>query len=249
MVEAAVGAEARLDPDYRLRERLITCFANAEAIFEAVKWEAAKRQTQSDLQQIRQSLITYRQQFLESRAESFNRNINAVWNALRKEAFATFNQLYIPLPRGRGFPIEIELKASLNDGNDLVVVDALKVFSESQVNALGIAAFVTRAKLLGHQLLVLDDPVQSMDEDHFKTFARDLIPDILDDGFQLVLLTHNDTFARDVSFYHHDRLDYVTMSMRYSRRMGSVVEQGNRRVHERLKLAERQLDEGNLGNV
>ena len=87
-------------------------------------------------------------------------------------------------------------------------------------------------------MLVLDDPVQSMDEDHFKTFARDLISEVLDDGFQIVLLTHNDAFARDVSHYHYGRPDYVTMSVRHSRKDGSVVTEGSRRVAERLKLAE-----------
>ena len=104
----------------------------------------------------------------------------------------------------------------------------------------------TRAKLLGHKILVLDDPVQSMDEEHFKTFARDLISKVLNQGFQVILLTHNDTFARDVSHFHYDRPDYVTMSIRHSRSAGSVVEEGNRRVAERLKLSEHRLDQGHF---
>ena len=100
--------------------------------------------------------------------------------------------------------------------------------------------------MLGHKILVLDDPVQSMDEDHFKTFARDLIPSVLEQGFQVILLTHNDAFARDVSHFHYDRPDYVTMSIRHSRSEGSVVEEGNRRVAERLTLAEHNLDQGHF---
>jgi hypothetical protein len=85
-----------------------------------------------------------------------------------------------------------------------------------------------------------------MDEEHFKTFARDLIPSVLEQGFQVILLTHNDTFARDVSHFHYDRPDYVTMSIRHSRSEGSVVEEGNRRVAERLTLAEHTLDQGHF---
>ena len=62
----------------------------------------------------------------------------------------------------------------------------------------------------------------------------------------MILLTHNDTFARDVSHFHYDRPDYVTMSIRHSRRGGSVVEEGNRRVAERLTLAEHNLDQGHF---
>ena len=245
-VEAAVGAEASVDPQYRLRDAWISCFESTAAISTDLQWEQAKHQAQSDLQGIRESLIAYRQQFLESRRTSFNDGIQSVWAALRNERYSSFSKLHIPQPRGRGFPIEIEVKALLDDNQDQVEVDALRVFSESQVNALGIAAFVTRAKLLGHRMLIFDDPVQSMDEEHFKTFARDVISHVLNEGFQVIILTHNGTFARDVSHYHYDRPDYVTMSVRRSRRQGCTVEEGNRRVPERLTLSERKVDEGDL---
>ena len=248
-VQVAVDAEASTDASYRLREHLLECIGNPSSTCEDLLWERAKRLAQKDLQLIRESLLTFRQQFLESRRMSFNDGIEEVWSALRKDRYSSFSQLHIPAPRGRGFPIEIELKALLDDGNNQKEVDALRVFSESQVNALGVAAFVTRAKLLGHKILVLDDPVQSMDEEHFKTFARDLIPNVLKQGFQVILLTHNETFARDVSHFHYDRPDYVTMSIRHSRSEGLVVEEGNRRVAERLTLAERRLDQGHFDDA
>ena len=248
-VEVAVDAEASTDVNYRLRECLIECIENAWSTCEDLLWERAKRLAQKDLQQIRESLITFRQQFLESRRMSFNDGIGEVWSALRKDRYSSFSQLHIPAPRGRGFPIEIELKVLLDDRNNKKEVDALRVFSESQVNALGVAAFVTRAKLLGHKILIFDDPVQSMDEDHFKTFARDLIPNVLKQGFQVILLTHNETFGRDVSHFHYDRPDYVTMSIRHSRSEGSIVEEGNRRVAERLMLAEHKLDQGHFDDA
>ena len=248
-VEAAIGFEASTDPDYRLRDLLIECLENGWAISEDLKWEYAKQLAQKDVDRIRSLLIDYRQEFLESRRELFSNGMQSIWSQLRDERYSSFSELRIPRPRGRGFPIEIEVKASLDDLTELREVDALRVFSESQVNALGIAAFVTRSKLLGHRMVILDDPVQSMDEEHFKTFARDLIPIILDDGIQIILLTHNDSFARDVSEFHFDRADYVTMSIRHSRREGSVVEEGNRRVPERLKRAEHQLEEGKLDSA
>ena len=245
-VETAVGDETISDPQYRLRERLIECFENASAIVDDLRWIQAKRHSQKDLQSVRTTLIAYRQQFLETRRMSFNNGIESVWRSLRDEKYSSFSQIHIPPPKGKGFPVAIELKALLDDNNEKKEVDALGVFSDSQVNALGIAAFVTRSKLLGHRLLIFDDPVQSMDEEHFKTFARDLITRILDDGFQVILLTHNDTFARDVSFHHHDRSDYVTMSIAHRRRSGSVVEEGNRKVPERLKTAKRKLENGDI---
>jgi hypothetical protein len=246
VVEAAVGAAASVDPAYRLRAAWLACFDNVTAIVPDLRWEQAKRHAQKDLERIRDALMEYRRQFLESRRTSFNQGIDSVWNALRADRYSSFSKLHIPPPSGRGFPVEIEIKAVLDDGQQQKEVDALRVFSESQVNALGIAAFVTRSKLLGHKVLIFDDPVQSMDEEHFRTFAQDVLTHVLAEGFQVILLTHNDKFARDVSHCHYDRPSYVTMSVRLSRRMGCVVEEGNRRFSERLKLAEKKIDEGNL---
>ena len=243
-VEAAVKEKANTDASYRRREQLLECIANSKPIYADLLWERAKRVAMEDLRQIRESLISFRHQFLEARRVSFNDGIGEIWSALRKDRYSSFSKLHIPAPRGRGFPIGIELKALLDDTKSRREVDVLRVFSESQVNALGVAAFVTRAKLLGHKILVLDDPVQSMDEDHFKTFARDLIHSVLNQGFQVILLTHNEAFARDVSHFHYDYSKYVTMSIRHSRSEGAVVEEGNRRVAERLKLAEHRLDQG-----
>lgn len=248
-VESAVGALARVDPKYRLREGWLAGAENAGEIAGDLRWERAKRHAQKDLKDIREQLIDYRNRFLEARRASFNSGIQEVWSALRRDEYSVFSQLHIPAPRGLGFPVEIEVKALLDDGTSQKEVDALRVFSESQVNALGIAAFVTRSKLLGHGMLIFDDPVQSMDEDHFKTFARDVIPHVLSQSFQVILLTHNDTFARDVSYWHKDQPGYVTMSVRHSRREGCVVEAGNRRVAERLQIAEKLAKEGRLGEA
>lgn len=245
-IESAVESLAGDDPRFRLRQLLIDCLENGDAIVEGLQWENAKRLAQTELQEVRAKLIEYRQMFLELRRKMFNEGMNSVWSVLRNERYSSFSQIQIPAPRGRGFQIEIEVKASLDDGVETKEVDALRVFSESQVNALGIAAFVTRSKLLGHKVLILDDPVQSMDEDHFKTFARDLVPHLLNEGFQIVVLTHNDSFARDMSHYHYDRDGYVSMEIQHSRRIGSVVMEGNRRVAERLALSERKLEEGDL---
>jgi len=248
-VEAAVGAVARVDPVYSLREAWLACFESVAAIAADLRWEQAKRRAQKDLEVIRDAFMEYRKQFLESRRTSFNQGIEAVWNALRADQYSSFSKLHIPPPSGKGFPVEIEVKAMLDDGQQKKEVDALRVFSESQVNALGIAAFITRSKLLGHRMLIFDDPVQSMDEEHFQTFAQDVLTHVLSDGFQVIVLTYNDMFARDVSHYHYDHPGYVTMSVRLSRREGCVVEEGNRRYSERLKLAEKKIEDGNLAEA
>jgi hypothetical protein len=250
-VEAATSAVARVDPKYRVREMWLVCSENYTGLVDDLNWELSKKSAQSDLETIREALIEYRKHFLETRRLSFNDGIRTVWAALRADQYSSFSQLYIPEPRGKGFPVEIEVKALLDDGDNKKEVDALRVFSESQVNALGIAAFITRSKLLGHRILIFDDPVQSMDEEHFKTFANDVLNHILAEGFQVIVLTHNDTFAKDVSYYHRDRpaSEYVTLKVLLNKKNGCGVEEGNRRISERLRRAEKEVEEGHLAQA
>ncbi|MCY4415831.1 MAG: AAA family ATPase [Chloroflexi bacterium] len=245
-LETIVGQTASTDEEYRNRQSWLSCAKSQADVINDFKWEKAKSAAQKDLAAIRNELMKFRGKYLEGRRASFSQGMQDVWTCLREDSYSVFSNLQIPEPKGKGFPVVLEVKATLNDGVETKEIDALKVFSESQVNALGVAAFVTRSRLLGHDLLIFDDPVQSMDEDHFKTFARDVLPPILDEGRQVILLTHNETFARDLSYWHHERPDYVTLTARMSQKDGCVVDEGNRRFSERLRNAERLAKEGEL---
>ena len=245
-LETIVGQAASSDEEFRNRQSWLSCAKSQGDVLNGFKWERAKVATQKDLTAIRAELIKFRGQYLEGRRASFSQGMQDVWSCLREDSYCVFSNLQVPKPKGKGFPVVLEVKATLDDGIETKEIDALKVFSESQVNALGVAAFVTRSRLSGHDLLIFDDPVQSMDEDHFKTFARDVLPPILDEGRQVILLTHNETFARGISYWHHERSDYVTLTARMSQKDGCVVDKGNRRFSERLRNAKKLAKEGKL---
>lgn len=65
--------------------------------------------------------------------------------------------------------------------------------SECQLNCLGLAMWLMRATTLASpfNFVLLDDPVQSMDDDHTEAFISDIIPHLLDDhGKQVIVLSH-----------------------------------------------------------
>jgi hypothetical protein len=245
-LEVDVGALSREDPLYRVREAWLNVASDQESLIIDLGWEKAKNKAQRELESIRDGLISSRKQILDARRGQFSEGMTNIWHLLREDTYSAFSQLFIPEPHGKGFPVKIEVKAILDDGNRQVEVDALRVFSESQVHVLGIAAFLTRVELLGQHCIILDDPVQSMDEEHFKTFASVLLPYLLAQGLQVILLTHNDTFSRDVSCVFSKSDQYTTLKIRHSRRIGCQVEEGNRRALERLKKAETLAEEGKL---
>ena len=248
-LENAVGKQAREDPNYNLREVWLLLVDNISGLTSDFLWEQSKRRAQGELESIREFLLAMRDKIIESRRIAFSDGMTSIWGKLRSDSYLAFSRLFIPPAKGKGKPLEIEVKAILNDGNQQKEVDALRVFSESQINVLGIAAFSTRSKMLGHRLLILDDPVQSMDEDHFKTFCSQLLPALLDSGGQVIILTHNDTFGREISYSSIDLDGYVTMEVRHSKREGCIIEEGNRRVAERLKKAERLCEEGKCSDA
>ena len=245
-LETIIGQAASSNEQYKKRQSWLTCVNSQAEILDDFEWERAKLSSQKDLAEIRKELMRFRGDYLEGRRVMFSEGMQEVWSCLREDTYSAFSNLQIPEPKGKGFPVVLQVKAALDDGVETKQIDALKVFSESQVNALGVAAFITRSRLLGHDLLIFDDPVQSMDEDHFKTFARDVLPPILDEGRQIILLTHNETFARDISFWHHERSGYVTLRSRMSKKDGCRVDEGNRRLSERLRNAEKFADNGEL---
>ena len=244
--EDSLGELASSDQSYAAREKWINIQANIEDLVKDIRWKNSKATAQQDLKHLREFLIRYRQKYLDARRQGFSDGMTEIWSLLREDWYAGFKQITIPKPSGRGFPVRIEVKALLDDGSKPIVVDALNVLSESQINVIGIAAFITRSQIIGHRCLVFDDPVQSMDDEHLKTFAKELLSNLCDLGFQIILLTHSDLFAREVSHNHYDRAEYVTMDISYSRNKGIQICEGNRRVAERLKIAKKLAEDGKL---
>ena len=245
-LEEAVGSASQDDVVYRARDRWLDLAGLTGAVAKDVEWESAKQAAKASLDGLRDGLIALRSQIIENARATFSANMTQVWQLLRNDSGAHFSRILVPEPRGKGYKLEFELKAVISDGSSETEVDALRVFSESQVNVIGIAAYVTRARALGHRVLLFDDPVQSMDEEHFRTFASKLLPELLDSGFQVIVMTHSDTFARRLNEAHYLRPSYATLEARASKRKGCQIDEGNRRVAERLKNAARRADEGEL---
>jgi hypothetical protein len=72
--------------------------------------------------------------------------------------------------------------------------------SQCQLNCVGLAVYLATATRPESpcRFVLFDDPIQSMDDDHTEAFKKTVIQRLLTSGFQVLLLTHMDTFAGDV---------------------------------------------------
>ena len=80
------------------------------------------------------------------------------------------------------------------------VMMAAPNLSASQLNCVGLAIYLACATRTGSpfRLLLIDDPIQAMDDEHTEAFKKEVIKRLRDRKFQVILLTHMDNFADDV---------------------------------------------------
>lgn len=89
------------------------------------------------------------------------------------------------------------------------------MYSDSQLNALGLSIFLARAELLGSSVVVLDDPIPGSDADHRLTFVQNTLTRLLDAGTQVILTTFDSKLA-DWAQSNHDHRGLVSYQLTLS---------------------------------
>jgi hypothetical protein len=124
-----------------------------------------------------------------------------------------------------GTPVGFEAMEPANDAMRLhatsfgVRMSAAANLSECQLNCLGLAVWLVRAITPGSPFgfVLLDDPVQAMDDDHAEAFVASVVPHLLDQaGKQVVVLSHVKGVVdrlrylnqhRDLRLYHYENYE------------------------------------------
>lgn len=191
------------------------------------EYEAAKRDID------RAKLAVFSAKF-----DSMSQEIVRWWALLRPDEPVRFHRA---APRGQGRRA-VSLEAILDaDGDESIVRDALGVLSDSQLNALGLSAFLARASFQRTPLLVLDDPVHSGDEAHRDTFIDLVVPELLSSGFQVLITTFDYTLNKVLT--GAQALDGFRISLDDAA-AGSVVVKGTHTADALLAEAKQFIHEG-----
>jgi len=124
-----------------------------------------------------------------------------------------------------GTPVGFEAMEPANDAMRLhatsfgVRMPAAANLSECQLNCLGLAVWLVRAITPGSPFgfVLLDDPVQAMDDDHAEAFVASVVPHLLDQASkQVVVLSHVKGVVdrlrylnqhRDIRLYHYENYE------------------------------------------
>lgn len=138
---------------------------------------------------------------LDDRFATMSGAIGNWWTSIRPEELVGFGGV----KRRAGGERFVNLVAALRaePAGSVIERDALGVYSDSQLNALGLSIFLARAELLGTPLVVLDDPIPGSDPEHRLTFVQNTLGQLLDAGTQVVLTTFDSKLA-DWTQSNHD---------------------------------------------
>lgn len=97
------------------------------------------------------------------------------------------------------------------------LVSAVSSLSESKLNALGLCLSISSNLKKGtpFDFIVIDDPIQSLDEDHESQFI-DIIECLVERGKQIILLSHNQKWisqvrsrCRRINGYYYEIKNYI----------------------------------------
>ncbi len=121
--------------------------------------------------------------------------------------------------------------------------------SASQLNCIGLAVYLACATRSAspHSLLLFDDPIQSMDDEHTEAFKKVVIKNLLERRFQVILLTHMDNFADDVEKLYRGKYQPCLFKLQaYSQSGPDVVSKGPQ-IQALLSEVRKNMDSLNEG--
>lgn len=137
---------------------------------------------------------------LDSNFDALSDDIGEWWQLLRPDEPIRFSRLQ---RRGAGVR-HVDLTALLAPKPTGTGAErhASGVFSDSQLNALGLSIFLARAMRGGMGIVVLDDPVPASDDEHRGQFARSVIEELIRRNVQVLLATHDKNLKKRVHDLH-----------------------------------------------
>lgn len=139
---------------------------------------------------------------LDARFAEMSTTIEKWWLSIRPDELVGF----AGVKRRAAGAIFVNLVAALQPQvqSEAVERDALGVYSDSQLNALGLSTFLARAELSGARTVVLDDPIPGSDGDHRLTFVQNTLGELLSRGQQVILTTYDPKLAEWAAATHTD---------------------------------------------
>lgn len=222
----------------------INIAAHAYAQIRRFKKEKASYEKQRDtLDAIYRSFLKKQKDALETFLEVFSDKINEIYQFLNLGEKVE-NIRLVPIEKDdelSGITMQFDFLESKD------VTPPHKFLSESHINCLGIAFFLTSVDAFNNQnkFIVLDDVISSFDANHRKRFADLLIEKYSD--YQIILLTHEKTWFDIVKNLIQGK-NWHIKTIKYNESKGTHLEEAPQTLRERIEQKIKDGDDSGLGN-
>ncbi len=202
-LDAEIRRRLTANSALRIPRELLALIPSAEELAHDYNRRAAATAARTMLHSAASDIAEATKTVLDAKFAALTGEISYWWNRMRPSEPATFAGLQ-RAGTGRRF---LDLKAGLlgSPTSNPEQRDAVAVFSDSQLNCLGLAAFLARVCREDSPYVILDDPIQASDEEHRFTFVHQVPDELMRRGKQVIILTHDQRLARDM----HDRYEHL----------------------------------------
>lgn len=195
-------------------QELVELADHRDELLEDLVEDHARKKVASDLDEAVRQIDRAKGGVLDSKFGDLSSEIIHWWALLRPCEPTTFTGLQ-RAGTGRRY---IDLKAglsSLPDGSSPSALrDVVAVFSDSQLNCLGLSAFLARAIREQTGFVVLDDPVPASDDEHRAMFIHRVLEELVTQSYQIILLTHDQNTWKDTQErYKHLDIDAFILTL------------------------------------
>ncbi len=222
----------------------INIAAHAYVQIRKLRREKAAYEKQRDtMELVYRSFLKKQKESLEAFLEKFSEKINEIYQFLNPGEKVE-NIKLVPIEKDdelSGITIQFDFLESKE------VTPPHRFLSESHINCLGIAFFLTSVDAFNKQnkFIVLDDVISSFDANHRKRFADLLIEKYSD--YQIILLTHEKTWFDIVKNLVKGK-NWHVKTIKYNDTKGTHLEEAPQTLRERIERKVTDRDESNLGN-
>lgn len=174
--------------------------------------EAQRKKTKQRVEAVGRVIQKAEQSLLDDRFDKMGAEIDRWWATLRPDELVRFGGVG-RRASGRRY-VNLTAELAVSEDASPQVRDAVGVFSDSQLNALGLSAFLARQRLLGSPIVILDDPLPGYDPEHRVTFTLNTLGALLDDDLQVIVCTHDPKLAVNiVEVQRHHGLGHYELAL------------------------------------
>ena len=137
-------------------------------------------------------LLIYKESLPETLVADLGETVVELYNAFNRSDAPKDLLEEIKLPLQQGQKIQVSFK-----GNTTEFFDALHILSEGHIRCIGLAILMAKNIKEDCPILIFDDPVNAIDDEHRDAIRRTLFEDNFFDGKQIILTCHGEEFLKD----------------------------------------------------